>query len=136
MRQEILAFCHDLSTQEKVRCKGKIVGAAMVSGAFLCPSFRLLFPGIHPYFLSVSPSCPTHPPNQGLFLSCWRRAERLIRARILIAESPSVQSLLEILCSNHSLSLDLICLVRQRVFAAPALCHILGGVIQRGKTGQ
>lgn len=38
--------------------------------------------------------------------------------------APGVQSLLETLCAGRSLSLNLLSLACQQVFAAPALCRM------------
>ena len=109
----------------KSESRGKIGEAATVSGAFFCPSFRLLFPGFHPYFLSVSPRIPPTLQTKASFCPVGEELNGWFTPGSWSLRAPSVQSVLEILCSDHSLSLKLISLVRQQVFAAQpcAVCY-------------
>lgn len=76
------------------------------------PTFFLFHPLVPPTLQTKASFCPVGKELKGWFMpGSWP-----LRA-------PSVQSLLEILCSSHSLSLDLISLVHQRVFV-PQPCAV------------
>lgn len=48
---------------------------------------RPVFPGSHPNCFTVPLLGPTYTQNQGIFCPVWKKASKMIHARMLLAES-------------------------------------------------
>jgi hypothetical protein len=67
--------------------ESKTVATDVGFGAFLCPTFRLVFPGSHPNLFTVPPIAPPTLQIKAFFCPVWKESNNLIHARMLMTES-------------------------------------------------